>query len=178
MIDELLSKIIANRWAKFVEDCPDDFPNNPTSDECWTWVGGMTAGPRPHPRAKLVCEQVSPRRLLYALHNRSFATPGRITPGCGNVFCINPMHMTGNLVAIPSPYTPVPPPASSVPYETKSTPEELAAQIEAMRQAAHGKLREMQITQRTPDVRTLLLRCGFSEYVLDNFLEDYLDANP
>jgi hypothetical protein len=78
--------VVASRWANLIEN-PVGFPYQPPKDNCWLWKGYMAPGGRP--RAKLLGQQVNPRRILYELHTGK--NPHlRMTCGCSN--CINPLH--------------------------------------------------------------------------------------
>lgn len=174
MLIELLTDLIETRWLKYIKGQPANFPHQPDPYTCWAWTGkAQRVGSRPHPRAYLGSKDVSPRRVLFSLHHKILdAPPGRLRTNCGDPMCINPLHVEGNIVAIPSPLTPVPPqPQPDLP---PPTPEEEVQALEEMRNAIFSRFREFQIKNNSPDTVALLLRCGFTQYVIDTYLADYL----
>jgi hypothetical protein len=89
-IRSVLYFAIANRWASFIEN-PEGFPYQPNEHNCWLWKGYMAPGDRP--RAKLLGQQVNPRRILYELHT---GNNPHLRMTCGNLNCINPLHAKGH----------------------------------------------------------------------------------
>ena len=65
-----------------------DLPDDPT--KCWPWKG---QAPNGRPRAKFLGKLISPRRLIYGLHNDLGLNVPRLKNTCGNDMCLNPKHM-------------------------------------------------------------------------------------
>lgn len=90
-IRSIISATIANRWTALIEN-PEGFPLHPPKNTCWLWTGYMAKGSGfglLQPRAKLLGQQVNPRRILYELHT---GRDPHVRPSCGNRNCINPTH--------------------------------------------------------------------------------------